>query len=338
MTATCEHQFIDRDTGQVVTEKFIGDRCVTFLYNRLWENAPALFKILTSARMSSLLGYYHYDLHLEHRRHNGVDLLARLHVDGEECLDPPHYYDTVRKVFERKIRYQDVRPMDDDPSAVVSPADSRVLLGSLSAHSHLFIKDKFFSFRELLGNRQPWTDRFSDGDFAVFRLTPDKYHYNHLPVSGIVVDFFFIDGGYHCCNPSAVIAAGTPFSKNRRIVTIIDTDVKGGTGIGPVAMIEIVALMIGDIVQCYSEQGYNDPRPISPGMFLKKGCPKSLYRPGSSTDVLLFAKDRVDFSRDIIENQCRTDAGSRFTAGFSTPMVETDVRVRSTIGYRNVKS
>jgi phosphatidylserine decarboxylase len=41
-----------------------------------------------------------------------------------------------------------------------------------------------------------------------------------------------------------------PYSKNKRVVTIIDTDVEGGTGIGLVAMIEVVALMIGDIVQC----------------------------------------------------------------------------------------
>ena len=48
----------------------------------------------------------------------------------------------------------------------------------------------------------------------------------------------------------------TPYSKNRRHVTLIDTDVPGGSQVGMVAMVEVTALMIGDIVQCYSDEKY----------------------------------------------------------------------------------
>jgi len=61
-------------------------------------------------------------------------------------------------------------------------------------------------------------------------LTPDKYHYSHVPVSGIVLDFYEIDGVYNSCNPGAVLAVNKAYSKNRRVVTIIDTDVRLGTG------------------------------------------------------------------------------------------------------------
>ncbi|HEX9078268.1 MAG TPA: phosphatidylserine decarboxylase, partial [Desulfuromonadaceae bacterium] len=196
-----------------------------------------------------------------------------------------------------------------------------------------FLKEKFFSFEELLGrDRQQWREAFRGGDFAVFRLTPDKYHYNHTPVAGKVVDFYAMEGDYHSCNPSAVVAIATPFSKNKRVVTVIDTDVAGGTGVGLVAMVEVVALMIGDIVQAYSPEGYDAPRPVERGMFLEKGRPKSLYRPGSSTDILIFQQGRVRFAADLLENQRRTDVASRFTKGFGRPLVETDVRVRSLIG------
>jgi phosphatidylserine decarboxylase len=126
----------------------------------------------------------------------------------------------------------------------------------------------------------------------------------------------------------------TPFSKNRRVVTIIDTSVPGGSGIGLVAMIEIVALMIGDIVQCYSEHRYDSPRPVRPGMFVKRGQPKSLYRPGSSVDVLIFQDRRVHFCEDILSNQRHISARSRFSAGFEQQLVETDVRVRETIATK----
>ena len=94
------------------------------------------------------------------------------------------------------------------------------------------------------------------------------------------------------------------------MVTVIDTDTGGGTGVGLVAMIEVVALMIGDIVQCYSETQYLDPHTVQRGMFLRKGCPKSLYRPGSSTTVLLFQENRVDFAPDLLRNLHRQDVWS----------------------------
>lgn len=235
------------------------------------------------------------------------------------------------EVFERKIHYWGTRSMDQRQDYVVSPADSRILIGSLTDTSALFIKDKFFDLKELLGRGRNYHDIFIDGDFAVFRLTPDKYHYNHTPVSGRVVDVYHVDGQYHSCNPAAQIAMASLYSKNRRIVTIIDTDVEGGTGIGFVAMVEIVALMIGDIVQCYSRERYDNPVDLRPGMFIEKGCPKSLFRPGSSTDVLLFEQGRIQFSEDILSNSRRNDVRSRFTSGFGRPLVETDLMVRSTI-------
>jgi phosphatidylserine decarboxylase len=148
-----------------------------------------------------------------------------------------------------------------------------------------------------------------------------------------VVDVYEIDGCYHSCNPGAVTRVSTPYSKNRRVVTIIDTDVAGGTRVGMVAMIEIVALMIGEIVQCYSETGYDDPQNVVPGMFVERGCPKSLFRPGSSTTVLLFQAGRVQFSPDLVVNQSQPRAQSRYTLDFGRMLVETDVRVRSPIAH-----
>jgi phosphatidylserine decarboxylase len=253
-------------------------------------------------------------------------------VDLAECLDRPETLDTQRKIFERKIRYWECRPLPDIPRPVVSPADARVLVGSFQETSALLLKEKFFEFDELLGrSKRLWLNEFAGGDFAVFRLTPDKYHFNHVPVAGIVRDIYEIDGDYHSCNPGAVVAVATPFSKNRRVVTIIDTDVPAGTGVGLVAMIEVVALMIGQIVQCYSDVRYDAPQPVAPGMFLRVGAPKSLYRPGSSTDVLIFQRDRIRFAEDIVRNMHDQRATSRFSHGFGTPLVETDVKVRSLI-------
>jgi phosphatidylserine decarboxylase len=222
--------------------------------------------------------------------------------------------------------------MEDDPECVVSPSDSRVLIGSLSPNSLLYLKNKFFSFEELLGPwKKEWLEVFQEGDFAIFRLTPDQYHYNHTPVAGKVVDFYEIQGDYHSCNPAAIVEVITPYSKNRRTVTIIQTDIPGGTGVGLVAMLEIAALGIGGIQQCYSETHYANPVGIEPCMFIKKGVPKSLYQPGSSTNVLLFEKDRIQFSPDLVSNILSDTTPNYFSNRFGIPMIETEIKVRSSI-------
>ena len=133
--------------------------------------------------------------------------------------------------------------------------------------------------------------------------------------------------------PRAGRELGDSLFQEQKSVTVINTDVNGGTGVGWVAMIEVVALMVGDIVQCYSRSEYKDPQPVEVGMFLQRGYPKSLFRPGSSTTVLLFQKDRVEFSQDLIRNLYRTDVESRYSEGLGRPLVETDIKVRSTIGH-----
>lgn len=332
---TIRHQYIERDSGQVRTEKLYGDQFIRLLYNNVRENAPFLFRLCTSAQASSLLGYLNFDAPLVARFTGNRRFLEECGVDFAECLAGPTEFTTPREIFERRIRYWECRPMTEDAGAIVSPADARVLVGSFRESSALFLKEKFFAYEELLGrDKREWLRSFQGGDFVVCRLTPDKYHYNHTPVAGKVVDVYQIPGGYHSCNPDAIVQLATPFSKNKRVVTIINTDVQNGSNIGLVAMVEVVALMIGDIVQRYSEVRYDFPQKVERGMFLKKGAPKSLYRPGSSTDVLIFQKGRISFAADLIRNMYDPNAESRFSQGFGRPLVETDVKVRAQIASR----
>jgi hypothetical protein len=121
------------------------------------------------------------------------------------------------------------------------------------------------------------------------------------------------------------------FNTLSNVLSLMDTDVENGTGAGLVAMVEVVALMIGRIVQCYSPERYDPVIPLQNGLFLKKGQPKSLFRPGSSTVVLIFENNRIQFCRDLVENARRYDVKTRFSAHFGTPLVETDIQVRETI-------
>jgi phosphatidylserine decarboxylase len=330
-----EHYSVNRGNGTVCNEEFFADRAVAFIYSTVREKAPGLFNALTGPRVTRLLGFVNFDLALNSRFSGAGEFVRKFGIDESECLSPIEELDTPRKIFERRIAYWRCRPMDQDRDTIVSPADSKMFVGSLDDASMLFLKGKFFDFVELVGwERQDLHRRFDGADYAVFRLTPEKYHHNHAPVSGVVTDMYWVDGCCHSCNPSASIAVATPLSKNRRVVTVIDTDVEEGSNVGTVVMVEVVALMIGDIVQCYSENRYDNPVPVVPGLFVRKGLPKSLFRPGSSSVVLFFEKGRIAFSEDLLINQLRGDIDNRFAAWLEKPLVETEVQVRSTIGSR----
>lgn len=325
------HQYIERSTHVVRDEQLFWDNAIQFLYSSVREKAPALFDAMTSPRMSRVLGFLNYDSFVARPFSRARRFLKTSGINTDECVQPPEALNTLARIFARQIRYWDCRPLPERNDVVVSPADARVVCGSLCAAALLSIKGKFFDLVELLGHRLRQAERFLGGDVAVFRLTPDRYHYNHAPVSGLVVDHYEVDGVLHSCNPQAVVTTLTPFSKNRRAVTIIDTDQPGGTGVGRVAMVEVGALMIGEIVQCYSDYHYESPRAVVPGMWLKRGLPKSRYLPGGSTDVLIFEPGRVRFCDDLLANQKRADVHSRYSLGFGLPLVETDIQVRTII-------
>ncbi len=335
MTTAVSHEYIDRESGRVLAERLYADQLLRWIYAAPWESGSWVLRAVTSPHTSQILSLLNYDLPGGSGLW-GIDRFVRqLGVDLDECIEPADRLKSPRKIFERRIRYWEVRPMEDQPECIVSPCDARLLLGSIASGSSLFLKGKFFDFEELFGSdHRKWLEAFQGGDYAICRLTPDKYHYNHMPVSGVVRDIYEVHGRYHSCNPGSVVAIETPYSKNVRTVTVVDTDVAEGTGVGLVALIEIVALMIGKIDQCYSAREYEEPLSVKAGMLLKKGQPKSLYRPGSSTTVVMFQAERVHFCDDLMRNMARTDVESRFSSGFGRSLIETDVKVRSTIGYR----
>ncbi len=324
------HEFLVRETGEIVEERLLGNRTIRALYSPKLENAAWLSRVASSGHVSGLLGYLNYDNVLSSKISGMKRFLRTSGIDPREFVDGPAALDTARKMFERKIKYWDCRPLPSDEHSVVCPADSRVTLGATRDLSAQPIKDKFFESAELLGGSpSSWSLHFEGGAYAVFRLTPEKYHYTHSPVTGDVEDFYAVEGRYHSCNPNAVVQLLTPHSKNRRIVTILNSDCPGGTGVGRVAMIEVVALMVGQIEQRYSECEYRDPRPVEKGKRLLRGVPKALFRPGSSTVVLLFQRGRIEFADDLVCNQQRADVRSRYSTAFGEVLVETDVMVRS---------
>lgn len=326
-----EHCYIQRESNKIVKEDFFQDALIRKIYSNTRESSSLVLKFATQKWVTDFLGLINYDIRLSKIRIKKI--IKKLNIDTTEFLDDVENFKTVRDIFERKIKFWQCRQMEENLNAISSPCDAKMLIGTLKDTSLFFIKEKFFEVNELFKVNE-YIQLFKEGDFSIFRLTPEEYHYNHAPVSGRLIDIYQIDGTFHSCNPYAVSKIVTPYSKNKRVISIIDTDVPYGSQIGKVAMIEIAAMMIGDICQCYSERDYSNPKILTKGMFLKKGSPKSLFRPGSSTTILFFQKDKVIFCEDLMKNSIRKDVPTRYLINFHKNIVETKVKVRSTIAYK----
>ena len=96
----------------------------------------------------------------------------------EHNIDMSDYEDREYKsftdFFTRKIRYGK-RPVDMAPEALISPADSKLLVYEIEKDTTLRIKGRTYTADEILADSEN-AGEFAGGYALVFRLTVDDYH------------------------------------------------------------------------------------------------------------------------------------------------------------------
>ena len=95
------HQYIDRKSGEVRTEKLVADALVRRLYSSVRERAPALFRAAVSRRASSLLGALNYDAPLSLRLSSPSRMMRALGIDLRELRDAPETLDRIVECMAR---------------------------------------------------------------------------------------------------------------------------------------------------------------------------------------------------------------------------------------------
>ena len=108
------HQYIDRKTGKVQTERLFKDSIINFFYSTVRENANFCFNLIVSGRSTSLLSYLNFDFAFSSNREKAQKFINELNINLEECILPLEKFTTARQVFERQIQYWKYRPMPND--------------------------------------------------------------------------------------------------------------------------------------------------------------------------------------------------------------------------------
>jgi len=291
------NQYINRETGNIITEKVAGEKWLVWLYNNPIGEA-SMFTIVKRKFISS---WYGSTMDSPSSAKKIKPFIEDYNINMEIALSQE--YNSFNDFFTRKLK-ENARPIDSNSNAIISPADGKILAYANINNADFIVKGTKFNVSSFLADTD-LAKKYENGSLIVVRLAPYDYHRFHFPVSGKVSVPTLIDGDLYSVNPIALRQMVEIFFINKREYASISTQY-----IGNVIMAEVGATMVGSIIQTYK------------GSEITKGEEKGFFKFGGSTVVLLFEKDKIIIDEDLLKN---TSSG-----------METEVRMGEKIALPSV--
>jgi phosphatidylserine decarboxylase len=302
-------EYFERQAGVMRTETVMGDASIRWAYLSLSGRciAPALFG---SSLFSRLLGWY---FNQPMSRKKIAPTIRDLGIDADEFLRSPEEFTSFNDFFTRRL-HPEARPFDDDPQAVLSPADGRLLVyPAVDQATALRVKGVEAPLHELFGRS---LEQFDGGSIAVVRLCPADYHRYHFPCAATIADVVDVRGRFDSVNPVALMARPKIFCRNKRRWTLMISPV-----FGEIIFMEVGAFGVAGIHDTYSSSDARNAgghAQSAPEQAVDRMQEKGYFDFGGSTIVMVYQKDAIHFDEDIMKH--------------SANGIETLVRVGETIG------
>lgn len=274
-------KYINRVTGSIETENVPGGGSMRFLYG----NPIGKFSLWLLIKRKFFTAWFGKYMNSRSSAKKIPSFVENHKIDLEEYVVPEGGYKSFNDFFYRHIK-PDFRPIGE---GVVSPADGRVLVfPTIDSSQKFFVKGEAFNLNKFLKDDE-LASRFVGGSICIVRLAPVDYHRYHFPVHGIASESKLINGYYYSVSPIALQKNMKIFVENKREYTRLESDENG-----LVLICDVGATLTGGIQQTYQ-----------PNSQVKKGTEKGYFFFGGSTLILLFEKNRIVFSEDLIENSSR---------------------------------
>lgn len=182
-------------------------------------------------------------------------------------------YATIGELFTRNLK-PGARPIE---GSFVSPVDGTLRnSGRIEGDKLTQVKGKSYSLSEFLQDEK-LAERFRDGFYFNFYLSPQDYHHIHSPSGGKIVESIAIPGALWPVNDWSLNAIDKLFAVNERVVTVLETQM------GLVAVVMIGATNVGRIAVEYDNFVSN----------LNPGERRSVQRREYSLAILVQPGDRL---------------------------------------------
>ncbi len=275
----------------VETEQIYGEGWLRFAY----ENPVGRLAVALLVRRAIFSWYFGWRMNRPYSATKVLPFIVDYNLDVDEFAKSALAFRTFNEFFSRALKPA-ARPVAPGDDVAVLPADGRHLaFPDVDAADGFYVKGARFTLAELLGeahlppDRQVLTGRFAGGAMLISRLAPVDYHRFHFPVAGVAGEPRLLQGWLYSVHPIALRRNLRYLVENRRMVTLLETP-----AFGPVAMIEIGATNVGRIRQLFI-----------PGRPVAKGEEKGLFGFGGSCVVTLFARGRIRFDADLVEQSAQ---------------------------------
>ena len=292
-------EYIDRMTGEKVTESVMGDRALRFAYETL--AGRTLWPVLFGSKLISAYMGRRYD-----SRSSRKDIAKLVAIPGcvaEEAEKPWTAYESFNEFFTRHLK-PGARPVGE---GLVSPADGRLRLYlNADADRPFPLKGATKSLREVFApgadTSQSVFDFDKTYDIAVIRLAPVDYHRFHFPCDSVVLgEVKVIPGKYHSVNPIALLRYPDVYADNERQI------VECNSKYGHYWQVDVGAFGVGTIMQTFkdpviSEYGELISDEEREDISFKKGDERGYFKFGGSTVILVMKAGAVKWDEDLVRN------------------------------------
>lgn len=234
-------------------------------------------------------------------------------VDLQDALyESPADYVSLNDFFTRKLK-DSARPIDPNPSVIVSPCDGMFgQVGEISGATLLQAKNQFYTVGSLLsgigeGEFEP-ESAFVNGKYITIYLSPRDYHRVHMPLAGTLQHMMHVPGNLFPVYPKAVQVIDQLYVRNERVLFWFETD------FGPMVIAMIGALNVGSItVQGYgrisSVEKTATQWDVTDSMDFNKGSELAYFNMGGSCVVALFPQQHNKWNSQVV-------AGSSVCMGY----------------------
>jgi phosphatidylserine decarboxylase len=204
---------------------------------------------------------------------------------------------SMHECFTRQLK-AGARPIDPDPSVLVSPCDAIVgACGTVVGNELLQIKGFPYTLDDLLGRS---ADAYQNGRYITLRLTSSMYHRFHAPHDCRVELVTYISGDTWNVNPIALKRVERLFCKNERVV--VDTRLALGQ---PVTMVAVAAILVASVRLHFLDVVLNlrhrGPNVISCDATLVKGQEMGWFEHGST--IIVLVPDGFTQCEDVYEGR-----------------------------------
>jgi phosphatidylserine decarboxylase len=203
---------------------------------------------------------------------------------------------SVHACFTRELK-PGARPVDGDPSVLVSPCDAIVgACGAVRGTQLLQAKGFPYTLQDLLFD-PALIEAYRDGQYVTLRLTSSMYHRFHAPYDGAVEHVTYISGDTWNVNPIALKRVARLFCRNERaVIRIRLTGTDHVVTLVPVAAILVASIRL-HFLDVTMNMNYRGAAEIDCDASVRKGDELGWFEHGST--IIVFAPSRFRLCEDI---------------------------------------